>query len=121
MEGFAGFAGVWGWEWQLALHLAHILLVWSRLWLVTLLWLLQPLSLAPILGVLSHVRLLAAPWTVARQGFSIRGILQARILEWVAMPSPGDLPDPGIESRSPMSPALAGGFFTDEPPEKPQC
>ena len=27
-------------------------------------------------------------------------------------PSPGDLPDPGIEPVSPMSPALAGGFFT---------
>ena len=37
------------------------------------------------------------------------GILQARILEWVAMPSPGDLPDPGIK---PLSPASAGGFFT---------
>ena len=32
-------------------------------------------------------------------------------------PPPGDLPDPGIE---PMSPALAGGFFTTEPPEKPE-
>ena len=31
-------------------------------------------------------------------------------------PSPGDLPDPGIE---PMSPALAGGFFTTEPLGKP--
>ena len=27
-------------------------------------------------------------------------------------PSPGDLPDPGIEPASLMSPALAGGFFT---------
>ena len=32
---------------------------------------------------------------------SVRGILQARILEWVAVLSPGDLPDPGIEPRSP--------------------
>ena len=31
-------------------------------------------------------------------------------------PSPGDLPDPGIE---PVSPALAGRFFTTEPPGKP--
>ena len=31
-------------------------------------------------------------------------------------PSPGDIPDPGIE---PTSPALAGRFFTTEPPEKP--
>ena len=41
-------------------------------------------------------------------GSSVHGILQARILEWVPFPSPGDLPDPGIELKSP---ALAGGFF----------
>ena len=34
-------------------------------------------------------------------------------------PSPRDLPDPGIEPKSPTSPTLAGGFFTTEPPEKP--
>ena len=46
------------------------------------------------------------------QGFSVRGILQARILKWVTMPS----------SRVfswPMSPALAGVFFTTQPPRKP--
>ena len=37
-------------------------------------------------------------------GSSVRGILQARLLEWVAIASPGDLPDPGNE---PTSPALA--------------
>ena len=45
-------------------------------------------------------------------GSSLHGILQARILEWVAIPPPGDLPDPGIEPISLMSPALAGSFFT---------
>ena len=40
------------------------------------------------------------------------GILQARILEWVAIPFSGDLPDPGIGPESLMSPALAGGFFS---------
>jgi len=30
-------------------------------------------------------------------GHSVHGISQARILEWVAIPPPGDLPDPGIE------------------------
>ena len=37
------------------------------------------------------------------------------------MPYPplGDLPDPGIEPASLMSPALADGFFTTEPPEQP--
>ena len=34
-------------------------------------------------------------------------------------PTPGDLPNPGIESASLMSPALAGEFFTTAPPEKP--
>ena len=34
------------------------------------------------------------------------------------MPSPGDLPNPGIEPKSLMSPALADGFFTTEPPGK---
>jgi len=44
------------------------------------------------------------------------GFFQARILEWVAIPSPGDLHNPGI---IPTSSALAGGFFTTEPPGKP--
>ena len=35
-------------------------------------------------------------------------------------PSPGDLSDPGIEPVTPVSPALAGGFFNPEPPEKPR-
>ena len=47
-------------------------------------------------------------------GSSVHGIFQARILEW-PFPSPGDLLNPGIK---PMSPALAGGFFTTEPPGK---
>ena len=43
-------------------------------------------------------RLFVTPWTVALQAPLSMGILQARILEWVAMPSPpGHLLDPGIE------------------------
>ena len=42
-------------------------------------------------------------------GSSVLGILQARILEWVAIPFSRDVPDPGIKPRSP---ALAGRFFT---------
>ena len=45
-------------------------------------------------------------------GSSVHGILQARILEWVAMPPSGDLPNAGIELASLISPALAGRFFT---------
>ena len=45
-------------------------------------------------------------------GFSVYGISQARILEWVAMPSSTGSPCPGIEHTSLMSPALADRFFT---------
>ena len=45
-------------------------------------------------------------------GSSVHGILQARILEWAAMPSSMDLPNLEKEPRSSMSPALAGGFFS---------
>ena len=40
------------------------------------------------------------------------GILQVRIVEWVAMHFSGGLPNPEMEPASLMSPALAGGFFT---------
>ena len=52
-------------------------------------------------------------------GSSVHGISQARVLEWVAISVPGDLPDPGIELMSPASPAMAGRFFTTAPPGKP--
>ena len=48
-------------------------------------------------------------------GSSVHGILQARILEWVAFPSPGDLPNPGIEPRFP---ALQADSLPTEPPGK---
>ena len=41
------------------------------------------------------------------------------ILEWVAISPPRDLPDPGIEPTTPVSPAVAGRFFTAESPVKP--
>ena len=49
-------------------------------------------------------------------GSSTHGISQARILEWIAISFSLDLPHPVVE---PSSPALAGGFFTTEPPGKP--
>ena len=51
-------------------------------------------------------------------GSSLLGIPQARILEWVAVSFPRFLPDPWVKPTSPVSPALAGGFFTTEPPVK---
>ena len=49
-------------------------------------------------------------------GSSIHGIFQARVLEWIAFPSPGDLPNPGIEPRSP---ALQADALLSEPPGNP--
>ena len=56
------------------------------------------------------------PMDCSLPGPSVHEIFLARILEWVAISSPGDLPDPGIEA---VSPALAGRFFTAESPGKP--
>ena len=57
-------------------------------------------------------------------GSFVHGILQARILEWVSMPSCKDLPNPGIKLLCLTCPALAGRFFTTSPtwkiPPKPQ-
>ena len=46
----------------------------------------------------------------------VHGILQARILEWVAFPSPRGLPNPGIEPRSPT---LQADSLLSEPQGKP--
>ena len=54
-------------------------------------------------------------WTVARQAPLSREFSRPEYGSEQAFLSPGDLPNPGIE---PVSPALAGGFFTTEPPGK---
>ena len=56
------------------------------------------------------------PWTVAHQAPLSMGILQARIQGWVVISFSRDLPNPGVKTESP---ALAGRFFTTEPPGKP--
>ena len=55
----------------------------------------------------------------ALTGASVHENFQVRILEWLPFPTPGDLHNPGIGPRSPVSPALASGFFTTKPPGKP--
>ena len=62
---------------------------------------------------------LATPWTVSRQAPLSLGFSRQEYRSGWSFPPPGGLPDPGIESESPVSPALAGGFFTTEPPGKP--
>ena len=52
---------------------------------------------------------------------SVHGISQARTLEWLPFPSPGNLPKQGIKPTSSAAPSLASGFFTTEPPRKPHC
>ena len=58
------------------------------------------------------------PWTVAHQALLSMGLPRHEYRSVLLFPSPGDLPDPGIKLVS-LSPALAGGFFTTEPPGKP--
>ena len=52
-------------------------------------------------------------------GSPVHEIYPARILERVAVSYPRDLPDPGIEPTSTVSPAVTGRLFTTEPPGKP--
>ena len=52
------------------------------------------------------------PMDCSPPGSSVHGILQARILEYVAMLFSREYSDPGIQPDSLMSPALGGGFFT---------
>ena len=65
---------------------------------------------------LSCVWLFCSPMIWGSQGSSVHGISQARILVGCHFLLQGTLPDPEIDSQSP---ALAGGFFTTEPPGKP--
>ena len=65
---------------------------------------------------LSHVWLFATPWTVAYQAPSSMGFSRQEYWSGLPFPSPGDLPDPGIE---PGSPAFQADALTSEPPGKP--
>ena len=70
-----------------------------------------------MLSYSSRVWLFETPMDFTLPDFSVCGIasLSMRFFRqeyWSVFPSPGDLPNPGIEPMSLMSPALAGGFFT---------
>ena len=71
---------------------------------------------AVVIQSLNPVQLFCDPRDRSPPGSSIHHISWARMLQWVAIPSPGDLPDPGIK---PGSPALSGGVFSPEPPGRP--
>ena len=64
-----------------------------------------------MLSRFSHVRFFTTSWTVAHQAPLSIGFTREGYWSGSPCPPPGDLPDPGIEPKSLMSPALAGGFF----------
>ena len=66
--------------------------------------------------MLSRVQLFVTTWTVACQAPLSVEFSRQEYYSGLPFPLPGSLPDPEIE---PASPALAGGFFTTEPPGKP--
>ena len=65
--------------------------------------------------LISCVRLFATLWTVARQAPLSMRFLQQEYWIGLPFPSPGDLPDPGIETVSPWVSCTAGSLFTAEP------
>ena len=69
---------------------------------------------ACVLKSLQSCSILCNPMDGSLPGSSVHGILQARILEWVAMPSSRDLPNQGIVPSSPVAHARQT-FFTTEP------
>ena len=74
-----------------------------------------PLAPSSQTGILSHfscVRLCVTPWTVAHQAPLSMGFCRQEYWSGLPFCPPGDLPDPGIEPTSLMSPSLVGGFFT---------
>ena len=76
----------------------------------------QGAVLSPLhVDVLSHfsrVRLCATLWTAAHQAPLSMGFFRQEYWSGLPCPPPGDLLNPGTEAASPVSPALAGGFFT---------
>ena len=71
---------------------------------------------------LSRVQLFVTLWAVACQALLSMGFSRQEYWRGLPCPPPGDLPNPGTEPVSLISPALAGGFFTTsttwEPPHK---
>jgi len=66
--------------------------------------------------LLSPIRLFVTPWTVAHQASPSMGFSRQEYWSGLPFPPPGDLPDPGIEPRTPT---LHADALTSEPPGKP--
>ena len=63
----------------------------------------------------SRGQLFVTPWTVDHQAPLSMGFPRQEYWNGFPFPSPEDLPNPGIKSKSPVSPTLAGRFFTPAP------
>ena len=72
-----------------------------------------------VLSHFSHVQLFVSLWTAAHQAPLSVGFFRQEYWSRLPFPPLGDLPDPGIEPASPVSPAVACRFFTSEPPVTP--
>ena len=72
-----------------------------------------------VLSCFNRVQLFATPLTTALQAPLVHRILQARILEWVAIPCSSIHSRPRDRTRVSCGSCTAGGFFTTEPAGKP--
>ena len=72
-----------------------------------------------MLSGFSHVQLCATLWTVACRGPLSMGFSRQKYWSGLPFSPPEDLPDPGIDPPSLMSPAFTGVFFTTSAPWKP--
>ena len=73
-----------------------------------------------LVRVLSPVQLFAILWTVAHQASLPMGFPRQEYWSGLPLSTPGDLPKQGLNLYPLSSPALVGGFFTTEPPGKPE-
>ena len=64
--------------------------------------------------------ILVTPWTIAHQTPRSMGFSRQEYQNGLPFPSPGSFPNPGVEPMFSTSPALAGKFFSTEPPGKPK-
>ena len=104
---------------RIFLRRAHWLSIVVHLEYSSLYWLSSfPVSLKSEVKVksLSWARLFATPWTVAYQAPPSMGFSRQEYCSGVPFPSPGDLPNSGIE---PGSPTFQADALTSEPPGKP--
>ena len=103
----------------------HICIVFQILFPCSLLQSIEYSSLCCTVGpcwlsvlYFSRVQIFVTAYTVAHQASLSMGFFRQEKLEWVVFPSPRDLPNPGIEPMSPVSPALQADSLLTKPSGK---